>query len=163
MEFTEDLKSYCYKNILDLANTYNRAFLSRMDYEAAFFFVMGSLKVPEKRQLEMLDFIMEQSQMQGIPYHKLSPVNQFMMATTPYIWYCLESNPPSNYSQEELNKISESMEFTLSIGDLAKMVSQQVKGALWKPGLGCLGKSAVFLAVAVIVLMGFYLFCGTLY
>ena len=84
-----------------------------------------------------------------------------MMATTPYIWYCLESDPPANYSQEELNKISESIEFTRYIGDLAKMVSQQVKGALWKPGLGCLGKSAMFLAAAALILTGYRLFCRT--
>jgi hypothetical protein len=159
MELSEDLKRYCYERIYKLAKVYEAALTSRLKYETGFSYVMDSLNVPRSEQEKMLSTIQYSSEMQGIPYHKLSPVNQFVISVSPYIWYCLESQPPGTMTPEEVERITNDIEFTRYIDQLAKKISQQVKGALWKPGAGCLGKAGLILFVGLAVpLVVFLLF-----
>lgn len=66
-------------------------------------------------------------------------------------------------SAEEAERISNDPEFSRFIDQLARKISQQVKGALWKPGAGCIGKTALFMAISALVLMGIYVFCNIIF
>ena len=156
---SKELERYCYDHIHKLAIVYEAALTSRMENEVGFFHVMDALNVPRSEQEKMLSTIQYSSEMQSIPYHKLSPVNQFIMAVSPYIWYCLETHPPGTMTPEEVDRITNDIEFTRYINQLAKKISQQVKGALWKPGAGCLGKATLILFAGIIIpLVVFLLF-----
>ena len=157
MELSEELKCYCYDHIHKLAKVYEAALTSRMEYETGFSYVMNSLNIPRSEQEKMLSTIQYSSEMQGIPYHRLSPANQFIMSVSPYIWYCLETHPPRTMTPEEVDRITNDIEFTRYIDQLAKKISQQVKGALWKPGAGCLGKATLILFAGIVIPIGVFL------
>ena len=157
MELSEELKRYCYDHIHKLAIIYEATLTSRMEYETGFSYVMNRLNVPHSEQEKMLSTIQYSSEMQGVPYHRLSPVNQFIMAVSPYIWYCLENHPPGTMTSEEVERIANDIEFTRYTDQLAKKISQQVKGALWKPGAGCLGKATLILFAGIIIPLVFFL------
>jgi hypothetical protein len=87
----------------------------------------------------------------------MSDEPQFIMSVGPYIWYCLITNPPKNMSSEEADQLINSEEFTMYLNQLSPKISQQIKGALWKPGFGCLGKSATLLLFGFLLIIGIFL------
>jgi len=153
----EELKDYCYKQAYELAKIYEVTLSSRMEYERGFFYVMNALNVPHNEQEKMLSTIKYNAEFQGIPYHKLSPVNQYIMTVLPYILYCVEIHPPENITPNEINRLLHRAEFSHYIDKLAKDISQQVKGALWNPASGCFGGVVLILFISSIIPFGFFL------
>lgn len=157
-ELPKELKDYCYEKIYLLAKEYEATLSSREEYESGFLKVMGHLNVPIVEWPKMLETITVHCEGQlGIHYHKLSPLNQFLVATSPYIWYCLEKNPPKNFKPKELERFSKSEEFNQYLNQISREISQKVKGALWKPEAGCLGRAAMFIVLSVIIFLGIIL------
>ncbi|MFC2169953.1 hypothetical protein ACFLRM_05255 [Acidobacteriota bacterium] len=148
--FSEELKQYCYDKIHELAKAYNDALLSRLEYETAFSAVMSVLHVPEYEQKNILEDTQHIAELDGIPYHRLSPLNQYVTAVGPYLAYCLRHHPPINLERDEIERLIHDGEFNQYVEQLGIQISQKVKGALWKPGYGCLGKTAMFFLLILV-------------
>ena len=71
----------------------------------------------------------------GIPYNKLSPLNQFIVTIPPYVFYCLEK-----YLLDDPDLLEEARRLMNTKGfprylqeELGYPISQRIKGAFWKP------------------------------
>ena len=142
MEISEELRSFCYDRIYELASAFNSTLSAGLEYEDGFNIVMDSLVVPEKEKKNILFEAFYFSKVAGIPYHKLSPVNQFMVAVPPYVCYCLENKLPGNRRlKEEATTLKDDPTFYRYLQEqLGMKISQEIKGALWRPKLPGLGK-----------------------
>jgi hypothetical protein len=142
MEISEELRSFCYDRIYELASTFNSTLSAGLEYEDGFNIVMDSLVVPEKEKKNILSEAFYLSKVAGIPYHKLSPVNQFMVAVPPYVCYCLENKLPDNRGlKEEATILKDDPTFYRYLQEqLGMKISQEIKGALWRPKVPGLGK-----------------------
>jgi len=133
MNISSELQSYCYNLINELARVFNTVLTSGFEYELGFDKVMSILGVPDKPRSAILWTSKHHADISGIPYKKLSPVNQFLITALPYIWYCLINKPPADLDKEKVHELLNSDEFGDFIRRLSEKVSQEVKGALWKP------------------------------
>ena len=137
MEISEELRSFCYNRIYELANAFNSTLSAGLEYEDGFNIVMDSLAVPEKEKGNILSEAFYCSKAGGIPYHKLSPMNQFMVTIPSYVFYCLENKLPTDARlKEEAIILKHDVTFPRYLQEqLGVKISQEIKGALWRPKL----------------------------
>jgi hypothetical protein len=95
-------------------------------------FLFGVL---EQDRPQMLAKIKQSAKLAGIPYDKLSPLNQFIMAITPYVYYCLEKYLPNAPGlREEARHLMNTSDFPRYLQEtLGYSISQEIKGAFWNP------------------------------
>ena len=83
-------------------------------------FLFGAVSKRDRPQ--MLAEIKQYAEVAGIPYNKLSPINQFIVTIPPYVFYCLEkylSNEPE--LKEEARRLiatSRVLKKSLQVADL---------------------------------------------
>lgn len=90
MNISEELKNFCYDSIYELANAYNFTLSAGLEYEKGFNQVADMLGISQKAKEDMFSKILYFSKLAGIPYHKLSPINQFIVSIPPYVLYCIK-------------------------------------------------------------------------
>jgi hypothetical protein len=172
------LESFCKDYITALGIALDLAIRDRHEYEAGFNATMDMLLgsngvgkiprgVPPEDRPQMLADVKDYAKAAGIPYNKLSPLNQFMVTIPPYVFYCLENylllwttmpplrvkmGPPStpikftpiNASglQEEARRLMNTKGFPRYLQEeLGYPISQEIKGAFWRPNpLGWLAR-----------------------
>jgi hypothetical protein len=93
-------------------------------------FQFGVLK--EDRILAEIKLLAEAG---GIPYNKMSPLNQFIVTIQPYIYYCLEKYLPNDPGlREEAKRLMNTNGFQHYLTkNLGYPISQTIKGAFWVP------------------------------
>jgi hypothetical protein len=71
-----------------------------------------------------------------MPYHRLSPLNQFVVAIPPYVSYCIrEKLPDDNELKQESVMLLEDARFIRYLQEhIGVAVSREIKGAFWLPG-----------------------------
>ena len=96
---------------------------------------MDILDVPEGERGNILSGAFRFSNAAGIPYCKLSPLNQFIVTIPPYALYCLKNRLPDNTKlKEEAIQIMNDVHFVCYLQEeLGVKISQEIKGALWRP------------------------------
>ena len=157
MELSIELRHYCRDRIYELATVFNSTLSSGMEHEVGFNEVMNILDVPETERENILLKTKYFSEVSGIPYHRLSPVNQFLVTVVPYVFYCLENNPPDSIKLQEIKHLMDNEEFVQYLSQLGRKISQEVKGALWRPGTRFIGEVAIVLIIGAILSIGFFL------
>lgn len=158
VDISPQLKSFCSDYITALGEALDTAIrVDHKEYEAGFNDAMDILssgrwdipdrnpfqfKVPRKDRPEMLSEIEQLAEITGIPYNKLSPLNQFIVTIPPYIFYCLEKYIPEPELKEEASRLIATRGFPRYLQkDLGGPISQKIGGAFWKPNaLGCLAR-----------------------
>lgn len=143
MDISEGLKKFCYDSIYELANAYNSTLSAGLEYEEGFNRVTDMLNVPQKAKEALFLEVRGFSKAAGIPYHKLSPINQFMVSISPYVLYCIENKlkDDSSLKQEATTlKFEEGWGFYPYLEKIGVSIAQEIKGALWRPRLFGLGK-----------------------
>ena len=93
------------------------------------------LGIPKKDRPPILAEIQLLAELGGIPYNKMSPINQFIVTIQPYVYYCLEKYLPNDTSlREEANRLMNTSEFPRYLTEnLGYQISQEIKGAFWIP------------------------------
>lgn len=136
MEISEDLHKICWDCVYDLAVSFNKTISSGIEYEACFEIVMDLLSVPSEEGLAIFLTTMSPN-IEGIPYHKLSPLNQFITTIPGYVFYCLENKLPDNEDLlSEAATLMKNPSFPRYLQEAIGIpVSQEVKGALWRPDI----------------------------
>lgn len=137
MEISEELRSFCYDCIYELANAFNSTLSAGLEYEDGFNVIMDRLAVSEGEKRNILSGVFYSSEVAGIPYHKLSPVNQFIVTIPSYIFYCLENKLPNDARlKEEAIILKDDPTFPRYLQEqLGVKISEEIKGALWRPKL----------------------------
>ena len=136
MEISEDLHKICWDWAYDLAVSFNKTLSRGIEYEACFEIVMDILSVPpEERPAIFLATVTPN--IENIPYHKLSPLNQFITTIPGYVFYCLENRLPDNEDLfSEAATLMKNPRFPRYLQEaIGLSVSQEVKGALWRPNI----------------------------
>lgn len=136
MEISEDLHKICWDWVYELAVTFNQTLSRGIEYEACFEIVMDMLSVPPEERVPIFAATLARN-IEGIPYHKLSPLNQFITTIPGYVAYCLQNRLPDN---EDLSKeaatLIENPAFPRYLQEeIGFPVSQEVKGALRRPNI----------------------------
>lgn len=157
-DISSQLKSFCSDYITALGKALDIVIRVRhKEYEAGyneamdilsreFFLVPGrnpfQFGVSKEDRPKMLAEVKQYAEVAGIPYNKLSPINQFFVTIPPYVFYCLEkylSGEPD--LREEARCLMDMSGFPRYLQkDLGYPVSQTIRGAFWIP------KVPVFLA-----------------
>jgi len=168
------LESFCKDYITALGIALDLAIRDGHEYEAGFNAAMDMLPgsngvgiiprgVPPEDRPQMLADVKYYAKVAGIPYNKLSPLNQFMVTIPPYVFYCLEKylllwttmppvwvkmGPPGtpiktgweltpiNDSglQEEARRLMNTRGSPRYLQEeLGYPISQEIKGAFWRP------------------------------
>lgn len=142
MDISEELNKFCYDSICELANAYNLTLSAGSEYEEGFNQVTDMLGVPQNAKEEIFLEVRYFSKVAGIPYHKLSPVNQFIVTIPPYVLYCIKNKlPDDSRLKEEASILEGNGSFYRYLQEQIGMkIAQEIKGALWKPRLFGLGK-----------------------
>lgn len=147
------LKSFCSDYITALGEALNMAIkIGHEEYEVGFNsamdllsrgpvglglhsrnpFQFGVLKADRPKVLSEIKWY---AKVAGIPYNKLSPLNQFMATIPPYVFYCLEkylSDAPG--LREEASRLMNTGDFPRYLQErLGYPISQTIKGAFWRP------------------------------
>jgi len=139
MEISKELKKFCYDCIYELAVSFNKTLSRGIEYEACFDIVMDMLSVPSEARLEIFSDTLYGASVNiaGIPYHKLSPINQFIVTLPPYVFYCLKNKLPDNTSLvNEAARLMSTPTFPRYLQEqIGVSISQEIKGALWKPDI----------------------------
>lgn len=135
MKISEKLQSFCYDCLYELGNAFNYSLSAGFEYEDGFNRVMDILDVPEGERGNILSGVFRFSDEAGIPYYKLSPLNQFIVTIPPYILYCLKNRLPDDMKlKEEAIQLMNDVHFVRYLQEeLGVKISQKIKGALWKP------------------------------
>lgn len=93
--------------------------------------------VPRRDRPKMLAEMKHYAEVGGIPYNRLSPINQFMVTIPPYVFYCLEkylSDEPE--LKEEARRLMATRGFPRYLQEnLGYPISQTIKGAFRRPKL----------------------------
>ena len=136
MEISESLHKICWDWVYELAVTFNQTFSRGIENEACFEIVMDMLSVPPEERVPIFAATLAPN-IEGIPYRKLSPLNQFIITIPGYVAYCLQNRLPDN---EDLSKeaatLIENPAFPRYLQEeIGLPVSQEVKGALWRPNI----------------------------
>lgn len=142
MDISEELSKFCYDSIYELANVYNSTLSAGLEYEEGFNRVTDMLSVPKKAKEDIFLEVLYCSKVAGIPYHKLSPVNQFIVTIPPYVLYCIKNKlPDDSRLKEEAAILEDNGSFYRYLQEqIGARIAQEIKGALWKPRLLGLGK-----------------------
>lgn len=153
LDVSSELESFCSDYITALGEALNIAIrVGHEEYEAGFNsamdllskgpvglglhsrnpFQFGVLKVDRPK---VLSEIKRYAEVAGIPYNKLSPLNQFMVTIPPYVFYCLEKYLPDDPGlREEARHLMNTRGFPRYLQEnLGYPISQKIKGAFWKP------------------------------
>lgn len=135
MKISEKLQSICYDYLYELGNAFNYSLSAGFEYEDGFNRVMDILNVPEGERGNILSGVFRFSDEAGIPYHKLSPLNQFIVTIPPYVLYCLKNRLPDDTKlKEEAIQLMNDLHFVRYLQEeLGVKISQEIKGALWGP------------------------------
>jgi hypothetical protein len=90
---------------------------------------------PQRGQTKMLAEIKRCAEVTGIPYNRLSSLNQFMVAITPCVFYCLWKYLPDDTDlREEARRLMNISGFPHYLQkELGYPISQKIKGAFWRP------------------------------
>lgn len=142
MDISEELSKFCYGFVYELANAYNSTLSAGVEYEEGFNRVTDILGVPQKEREDIFLDVLSFSKVAGIPYHKLSPINQFIVTIPPYVLYCMKNKLPDDSNlKEEAAILEDNASFYRYLQEKIGMkITQEIKGALWKPKLFGLGK-----------------------
>jgi len=139
MEISEELRQFCHNCIYELAESFNKTLLRGIEYEACLIEVMNILSVPDEEQIEIFKDILYYAgkNIAGVSFHNLSPVNQFIVTIPPYVYFCLNKRLPKNNNlANEAKLLLEEPGFPRYLQEqIGFPVSQQLKGALWKPDI----------------------------
>lgn len=135
MEISGKLQSFCHDCLCELGNAFNYSLSVGLEYEDGFSRIMEILNVPEGERGNILSGVFRFSDEAGIPYHKLSPLNQFIVTIPPYILYCLKNTLPDDTKlKEEAIQLMNDVHFVRYLQEeLGVKISQEIKGALWRP------------------------------
>lgn len=135
MEISGKLQHFCYDCIYELGNAFNYSLSAGFEYENGFNRVMDILNMPEGERGNILSGVFRFSDEAGIPYYKLSPLNQFIVTIPPYILYCLKNRLPDDTKlKEEAIQLMNDVHFVRFLQEeLGMKISQEIKGALWRP------------------------------
>ena len=140
MKMSRELHGFCRKCIYELAIKYNENILNHIEYEECFENVMRSLNVPPAEKEIIFQSILSLTNYRHVPYNKLSPLNQYMVAIPGYVFYCLKNRLTGN--KQLIEEAETLMEDPLSPRYLQESlgipVSKEIKGAFQKPGCGYL-------------------------
>ena len=136
IEISRDLYKICRSYIYKLAVSFNKTLSSGIEYEACFEIVMELLSVPPEERPAIFLTTMTPN-IEGIPYRKLSPLNQFIATIPGYVFYCLENKLPDNKDLlGEAATLMKNPSFPRYLQEAIGIpVSQEVKGALWRPNV----------------------------
>jgi|GEM_PF-3228233 len=146
MKISEELERFCYDSIYELANAYNSTLSAGIEHEEGFNQVADRLGISQKAKEDIFSKMLYFSEVAGIPYHELSPINQFIVSIPPYIIYCIENKIPDDSSLKEeatklVNNLVDNNKFYRYLQEkIGISIAQEIKGALWKPSLFGLGK-----------------------
>ncbi len=93
------------------------------------------LGIPKKDRPPILAEIRLLAGLGGIPYNKMSPLNQFIVTIQPYVYYCLEKYLPNDPSlREEAKRLMNTRGCPRYLQEnLGYPISQIIKGAFWIP------------------------------
>ena len=145
------LKSFCSDYITALGEALDIAIrVGHEEYEAGFNEAMDMLSkgwfhVPGRNPFQfgvlkedrpqVLSEVKRYAEVAGIPYNKLSPVNQFIVTIPPYVFYCLEKYLPNDPGlREEARHLMNTRGFPRYLQEnLGYPISQKIKGAFWIP------------------------------
>jgi len=150
IEISLQLESFCRDYITALGQALDVAIrIHRKEYEAGFNDAMDMLHngcsipgtaflfgpVTKKDRPQMLVEIKRYAEEGGIPYNKLSPLNQFFVTIPPYIFYCLNKYLPNEPSlKEEARRLMTTRGFPRHLQeDLGYPISQKIRGAFRRP------------------------------
>ena len=135
MKISVKLQNFCYNCLYELGNAYNYSLSAGFEYEDGFNRVMNILDVPEGERGNIFSGVLRFSDEAGIPYYKLSPLNQFIVTIPPYVLYCLKNRLPDDTKlKEEAIQLMNDVHFVRYLQEeLGVKISQEIKGALWKP------------------------------
>lgn len=132
------MQNFCYDCVYNLGTAFNSVLSAGKEYEVGFNEVMNILGVPQTERQDILFQTFYFSEASGIPYPKLSPLNQFVVTIPPYVFYCLRNKlPPEEALRKEAHTIlnDEASTFPRYLQEeLGVKISQEIKGALWRPG-----------------------------
>ena len=147
----KQLESFCSDYITALGETLDIAIrVHRKEYEAGFDDTMDMLSnarlwssktaflfgaVSKKDRPRMLTEVKQYAEVAGIPYNKLSPLNQFLVTIPPYLFYCLEKYLPNDPElRKEATRLMNARGFPRYLQEeLGYPISQKIKGAFWRP------------------------------
>lgn len=133
---SQDLYKFCWDSIHMLAVSFNDNLLKGIEYEACFERVMARLVVLHEEKEEIFSNIIEITDLNpdGIPYHKLSPVNQFMVTIPGYVFYRLRNTKFNNEALfNEATSLMQHPGFAQYLQkEIGAPITKKVKGALWK-------------------------------
>ena len=140
------LQSFCSDCITALGIALDIAIRDRHEYEAGFNEAIDMLSetsvpgevpkgVPKEDRPQMLAEVKRYAEVAGVPYNKLSPVNQFIVTIPPYVFYCLEKYLPDDSDlRQEARRLINTWGFPRYLQeDLGYPISQTIKGAFWTP------------------------------
>lgn len=153
LDISPQLESFCSDHITALGEALDIAMrVNHKEYEAGFNEVMdifstgwlgaalmggnpfrfGVLKEDRPRMLAEIKLLAESG---GIPYNKMSPINQFFVTIQPYVFYCLEKYLPNDPGlREEAKRLMNTSGFPRYLTEnLGYPISQTIKGAFWIP------------------------------
>lgn len=135
-EISKNLYEICRSRIYELAISFDKTLSMGIEYEACFEIVMDMLSVPSEQRTAIFEVTVTPN-MEGIPYYKLSPLNQFITTIPGYVFYCLKNKLPDN--EDLFNEAATLMKnpgFPRYLQEaIGVPVSQEVKGALWRPNI----------------------------
>lgn len=146
MKISEELERFCYDSIYELANAYNSTLIAGIEYEEGFNQVADILGVPLKAKENIFHNMLYFSKVAGIPYHELSPINQFIISIPPYIYFCIENKIPDDSGIKHeatmlVNNLVDNNKFYRYLQEkIGVSIAQKIKGALWRPSLFGLDK-----------------------
>ncbi len=149
-----DLKKQCYDWLYEYGQTFSDVVMSmKIEYSPAVNEVLYRLGLEEKERENLIWstlFFAEESS--KIPYHQLSPLNQFYMSGIPYVFYRLgqELENPSTRKPVEAFLDDDDPRSMQMLYDCGKQVAKRVGGALDKSILGCC-KELVMLGLRLLV------------
>jgi len=125
MDISEGLKRFCYDCVYELAIAYNSTLSDGLEYEEGFNTVADMLGVPQQAKEDI----------------ELSPINQFIVSIPPYVLYCIENKLKGDSSlKQEASTLVDDGSLYRYLQTIGMSISQEIKGALWKPRLFGLGK-----------------------
>lgn len=141
-----------------LAVSFNKILLRRIEYETCFEMVMDMLLVPLEERPAIFEDIVVAAASNGIPYHKLSPLNQFMLTIPGYVFYCLKSE--LHHNKDLFNEaviLMRHPSFPRYLQEaIGVQISQEIKGALWIPNIR--GYFMTLILSALVFVVGYFLF-----
>lgn len=136
MEISEDLRRICRDWVYELAVSFNKVLSRGIEYEPCFELVMDMLSVPQGERLAIFA-VASAPNVEGIPYHRLSPLNQFITTVPGYVVYCLQNRLSDNADlSNEAAALIENPAFPRYLQEeIGLPVSREVKGTLWRPNI----------------------------